>query len=175
MRWEQLFADLEAQALEAERAELSAEVEERVRQEVGRLELADRLAAHHGSPVRLWVPGVGVVAGAIASSGRDWVVLSEECGRSALVPLAAVAALEGLTVAARAPQTRGRVEEKLDLRYALRALTRDRSEVVATCTDGTQYAGTLARVGGDFVDLTSREARALVVLPLRTLAAVRSA
>jgi hypothetical protein len=51
MRWDALFADLEAQAEALERAERAAEVDERARIEVGALGLLERLRPAIGAGV----------------------------------------------------------------------------------------------------------------------------
>ena len=63
MRWEALFADLEAQADAEAAAELAAEVGERTRIEAAALHLVDRLRPAQGHPlvvatVGATVPGV---------------------------------------------------------------------------------------------------------------------
>ncbi len=52
MRWDGLFADLEAQASALETAERAGEVDERVRSELARLPLIGRLHPAIGSLVR---------------------------------------------------------------------------------------------------------------------------
>jgi hypothetical protein len=70
--------------------------------------------------------------------------------RRALVPLAAVAAVDGL--ATHAAPAAGVVESRLGLGHALRALARDRV-VVRVRTGGTDLTGRIERVGADHVDL----------------------
>ena len=184
MRWEQLFADLEGQADAALRAEREAEVAERTRQEVGRLRLVDRLRAAHGSRLVLRVHGAGVLTGSVADVGADWVLLEEPDGRGALVPLAGVVALAGTGGRSELPGSEGAVEKRLDLRYALRRLVRDRATVEVALSDGTVVSGTLDRVAADHVDLAqhdpdearrARAVRQVLLLPLGAIALVRVA
>lgn len=185
MRWEALFADLEAQLEASESAELAAEVADRSRRETGRLGLADRLRAALGHPVVVrTVPG-GTEAGRLDAVGPDWLLLGTDGidGRAALVPLTGVLWVSGLGAYAAEPGTEGRVGARLDLRYALRGLARDRAGVTVVLSDGTAVVGTLDRVGADHVDLAEHPpgeprraagVRAVRTIPLSALAVVRS-
>ena len=182
MRWEQLFADLEGQADAALRAERESEVAERTRREVGRLRLVDRLRAAHGTRLVLRVHGAAALTGTVADVGADWVLLEEPDGTGALVPLAGVVALSGPGARSELPGSEGAVEQRLDLRYALRRLVRDRATVEVVLTDGTAVAGTLDRVAADHVDLAqhdkdearrARAVRQVLLLPVSALALVR--
>jgi hypothetical protein len=182
VRWEELFADLESQADAAEAAELAAEVAERTRHEVGRLRLVDRLRAAAGATVVVRLRGAGALTGDVADVGADWVLLAEPDGRAALVPLREVLALSGVGVRSDLPGSEGEVEQRLDLRYALRRLVRDRAAVEVVLVDGTRVAGTLDRVAADHVDLAqhapeearrARAVRQVLLVPLSALALVR--
>ena len=70
MRWQQLFADLQAQFDEEEAAAERAEAASRARAEVGAVRLADRLRGALGSPVVLRCRGAGPVAGVAHRRGR---------------------------------------------------------------------------------------------------------
>ncbi|MEJ5914149.1 hypothetical protein [Pseudokineococcus sp. 1T1Z-3] len=195
VRWERLFADLEAQ-LEAEaEAALRSEVADRTRAEQADVWLADRVRAHVGAPLVLHLQGGGVVVGRVEDVGPDWVVLLEQAaaGRSqALVPLGVVSSVGGLTRRVALPA--GQVLRRLSLRTALRALARDRAPVrldVAGASYGAgaagpasgELAGTLDRVAADHVDLAlhppgePRRAGAVLevrAVPLAALRVVRS-
>ncbi len=182
MRWEELFADLESQADAALAAELAAEVAERTRREVGRLRLVDRLRAAPEAVIVVRLRGAGVLTGTVADVGADWVLIGEPDGRGALVPLREVLALSGLGDRSELPGAEGEVEQRLDLRYALRRLVRDRAAVEVVLGDGTTVAGTLDRVGADHVDLAqhapdearrARAVRQVLLIPLSALALVR--
>lgn len=182
MRWDELFADLAGQADAALAAELDAEVAERTRHEVGRLRLVDRLRVAHGRDLVVRVRGAGVLTGAVADVGADWVLLAEPGGRGALVPLREVLALSGLGARSELPGRQGEVEERLDLRFALRRLVRDRAAVEVVLVDGTAVAGTLDRVAADHVDLAqhapdqarrARAVRQVLQAPVSAIALVR--
>jgi hypothetical protein len=173
VRWQQLFADLQAQF---EREEISAERAEagsRARTEVGALTLADRLGGALGAPVVLTVRGAGQIAGALVEVGADWVLVADDLGRDVLVASAAIRAVGGLGRRTAAPVTPGPVRARLDLRRALRGLSRDRATVQVVLDDGTALAGTVDRVGADYLELAEHAAdtprRAEVVRGVRAV------
>lgn len=182
VRWQALFDDLEAQLDAADAAELAGEVAERARAAYARTTAADRLAAAVGGPpVRLLLAG-GTAAGGVADAGEDWLLLHDEAGGESLVPLAAVLAVTGLPPRAALVE-RGAVTRRLDLRWALRGLARDRTGVRVVLRDGTALDGTLDRVGADHLELAEHpagEARrtgavgSRRLVPLAAVALVRS-
>lgn len=182
MRWKALFDDLEAQVEALERAELDAEVRDRTRRESGLVRIADRLRAAVGAPVVLTVEGAGSLHGRLQEAGPDWLLLEEPTGRDLLVPLPAVLAVAGLT--RRMEPAGGQVAERLDLRWSLRGLVRDRAPLQVLLRDGSVLAGTLDRVGADHVDLAEHAqgeprragaVRGVRLVPLRALALLRAA
>lgn len=202
MRWDALFADLEAQADALAQAERAAEVETRTRGEAATLTVADRLRASVGSPVRLRLGGGLLVSGRLARVGPDWLLLEEGPGREVLVVTAQVLTVRGLGRLTAVPAAVGTagpaafVEARLGLRHALRGIARDRSVVRLLLTgapgaaaSGTGTAGesgavdgTIDRVGADFVELAvhapgearrHRDVREVELVPLGALVAVR--
>lgn len=149
VRWETLFADLEAQLTAAERAEADAEVAELTRGQWARTALADRLRASAGQPLRLVLAGGERVAGSCADIAPEWLTLAGEAG-PVLVPLHAVAWVDGLGRSVAPPA--GQVLRRLGLGAALRALARDRAGVRVLTSGGT-VTGTIDRVGADHLDL----------------------
>lgn len=185
MRWEALFADLESEILAAAALDLDAEVAERVRGELARRHLVDRLRAALGAPLALAVQGAAGVAvsGRLRSTGPDWLLLAEDGRDEVLVPLAAVVWLQGLPPGAAPPPSgaAARVAAGLDLRTALRVLARDRAQVGLGLTDGSDLSVVVDRVGADHLDVavTAGEerrraaVRAFRTVPLAAVAAVR--
>ncbi len=182
MRWTALFDDLEAQAAQLDHAARAAEVEERTRGEIAALTMWDRARASIGVPLALRLAGGTAVTGTLDRVGRDWWLLDAGEGREVLIATAGLAGVTGFGRGTATPGTAGAVEARTSLRQLLRAVTRDRSEVRIELTDGTAVAGTLDRIGGDFVDLAGHpageprrrhEVRDVHLIPLAALAAVR--
>jgi hypothetical protein len=180
VRWQLLLADIEAQFDAAEAAELAAEVRDRTRRELARVSLVDRLRAAIGAQVSVGVPHLGAVHGQLTGVGPDWLLLTEPPSRDVLVPLTAAITVTGVGPNADVPT--GEVDARLGLRYALRLLARDRAAVVITVSDGRTLAGTLDRVGADFVDVAEhsveggrRDAVRATTVPFTGIVVIRSA
>lgn len=150
IRWDRLFTDLEGQLEAAEQAEFAAEVADRTRHEVAQTTLLDRLRANLGGQLDLSIAGVGAVAGTLRRTGADFIVV-ETAGSLALVRSAAVAAARDLGGASQ-PVTDG-VAARISFGLVARELARDRSPVTVGLQDGTTLAGTVDRVGADYLDL----------------------
>lgn len=158
MRWEQLFADLEAQFPVRNSADGLEEQASRERAEQGRVRLVDRLRAAQGWPVALTCRGAGEVRGRLVDVGFDWLLLRDEQQREVLVAAAVVRAVAGLGAETAAPAVQGVVERRLDLRRAVRGLARDRVAVQCVLDDGSTLTGTVDRVGADFLELAEHPA-----------------
>lgn len=180
MRWEGLFDDLAAQWGAEERLDRDAEVADRTRRDRATVRLLDRLAAHRGESLRIWLRAGSAVEGEVSDLGRDWVLLRVDAGRrEALVPLAAVTALTGL------PARSGQVgsARRFGLGFALRALSRDRAVVRLTDLAGRTVTGTIDAVGADAVDLAEHPAdeprrpanvRAVWTIPVDAIVVIES-
>lgn len=153
MRWQQLFADLQAQFEEEVAAGERAEVASRTRAEIGAVRLADRLRGAVGTPLALHCGAAGQVGGVLAAVGTDWVLLEDDLGREVLLATAVVRSVAGLGRRTAPEEAAGHVRSRLDLRRALRGLARDRAVVQVVLDDGVVLSGTLDRVGADYVDL----------------------
>ncbi|HEX8080396.1 MAG TPA: hypothetical protein VF557_09315 [Jatrophihabitans sp.] len=180
MRWDDLFADLEAQTQALLVAERDAEVAELTRLETSRLQLVNRLRPAVGAAVRVRCLGGMALAGRISAVGAGWLLLDEGGGREALLAAAAVTSVAGLGRLSAVPGSA--LDGGLGIGHALRAVARDRSVLRACLTDSTVLDGTLDRVGSDFVDFAVHAAgeprrredvREILVLPISALAALR--
>jgi hypothetical protein len=154
VRWDELFADLEAQLDAAATSELAAEVVDRTRREIAALSLVDRARAAVGHPVRVQLLGPAAVSGALLDVGAQWVLLRDDAGRDVLMPWTAVVAVVGLGLASVAPAEGGQLFRRLGLTTALRAIARDRAAVSIGLVDGSVVSGTLDRIGLDFVEIS---------------------
>ncbi len=148
MRWDRLFAELEAEADELAVRDRDAEIADRTRAELGRTRWADRLRAAAGD-VRVRLLGGVVLAGRVGHVGDDWLLLGTE-SHDVLVPGHAVVGIEGLGIAA-APRADGTVPHTWTA--AWRVLARDRAAVRVARVDGSEVRGVPVRVGADFVEL----------------------
>ncbi len=180
MRWEKLFADLEAQAAGEERAALEAEVADRARRETARLRIVDRLRAAQstGAVVTVEVRGSGSFDARVSAVGSDWLLLAVGAAEL-VVPVAALEGIRGLGGVSADPGSEGLVDARLGLGHALRAVARDRSEVVVTTVSGVSLSGTIDRVAQDYLELMEhpagepRSRAGLKLVPFTALAAVR--
>jgi len=183
-RWDRLFDDLAAQAAAAEAAELAGDVDDRTRAEAGAVRLADRLRAAVGRPVRVGCIGGGTAAGVLRDVDVDWMLVGERPDDDALVGLPAVAGVAGLGAVSAPVGPVSPVAQRLDLRYMLRGLARDRAGVRIALTDSSEVAGTIDRVGADFIDVAehpvgearrAREVRGVRAVVVGAVAVVRVA
>lgn len=157
MRWQRLFADLQAELAAAAAAAERAEDASRIRLETGAVRLAERLGGALGREVVLRCRGAGELRGVLAEAGAGWVLLAEPGERDLLVAVAAVRTVGGLDRGTAVPDT-GEVARRLDLRWAVRGLARDRSPVQVLLDDGGVLTGTVDRVGADFLELAEHPA-----------------
>jgi len=149
MRWERLFADLEAEAAEMEARARDAEIAERTRAEIAAVRWLQRLRGATGTTVSLAMAGAGPLSGRVRYVGPDWVLV-DVVGQDVLVPAAAVLGVTGLGTAA--PPDVERVP--LTWAAAWRTLSRDRAVVRVERTDGSVVSGRVDRVGADFVEVS---------------------
>jgi len=164
MRWHDLFDDLEAQLVSAEREAFDDEVRERAQAERAAVTLGAILAASDGARLRVTLVDGTRVEGVVSDCAAQWVHLVDG-PRAWLVPATAIAAVEGAAPGAPSP---GMVASRLTLGHALRALADDAHEVLVTA-HGVQARGAITAVGSDFVVVgatrTVRMAAILTVSP----------
>jgi hypothetical protein len=182
MRWQQLFADLEAQLEAEEVRELALEVADRTRRERALVGVPERLLGHRGRMLQLRLLGGQVLAGEVVDVGLDWCLLAEGPSRSALVPTSAFLALSGLTGAATTGSA-ATMARRYGFGHAARGLSRDRAVVALTDIGGSTVTGTIDAVGADALELSehavdlprrSENVRARCVVPFAAIASVRT-
>jgi hypothetical protein len=182
MRWERLFADLEARLEAEERAATDSDVVDLVRAERAQLAVRDRLRAHLGESLT-WalVSDDPPLTGRLLDVGADWVLVATATAEM-LIPIGAVRYVAGLSRMA-APEA-GEVARRLGIGVILRGLSRDRALVGVRLSGDHWVTGTIDRVGADHVDVAvhaddePRRSRAVVdvrcvLLPAVTGIAVR--
>ena len=188
MRWDALFADLEAAAAGEWLRERDAEIAERTRAEVARLRLVDRMRAYvdrrqPGATAELAVrvTAAGVLRGELSRVADQWFLLVTPT-HEWVVSVDAVVGITGLPAAARPPDSQGTVSRALGWSAAWRVLARDRTAVHVIRRDGSTVVGTPGRVGQDFVEIGDVEGGAATgwsgpagneVVPHAAVAAVR--
>lgn len=154
VRWDELFADMEAQLAQAEQRSVELEAAETARAELSRLTLAERLSAHRGQSVRLLPAHGDVLMGELTDIGAGWAVVRERHFQH-LVPLHSVVWWEGLHRRFDIVNERA-VLRKLGMGHVLRALAASRAHVrvlLLNSPSGGDLEGTLDAVGHDFFDL----------------------
>jgi hypothetical protein len=150
VRWDALFADLEAAAEGAQRLEYEAEVAEQARAEYASVHLVDRLRAHAGRPLVCQLVDGQRLEGVVLDVGPQWVLVQGIAGQ-VLIPVSAVAGVDGLTRSVTLPD--GEVGRRLGLGVVLRGLAVRRVPVRLDLCSGATVAGRVDRVGADHVDL----------------------
>lgn len=170
MRWEDLFADLEAR-FDAEIAgQDAAAVSDVARSARASVPLADRVRASLGHPVELLVADGEWVRGTVLDSGAEWVLLAD-LHRRLVVATAHVGAIRGLAARVDPGTT---VQRRLGLGHVVRGLSRDRA-TVRLRTASTSLVGRIDRVGADHLDLaTDRRGEKLVTVPLAAVVTLAS-
>jgi hypothetical protein len=179
MRWESLFADLEAQLNAEEARERVAEIQEMVRIERSQVGLWDRMAGSVGSDAVLGLLGGLRLRGRIQHVGAQWLSLAVGPVEY-FVPASGLRSVEGagLRVAPAAAPGRRLVSRGA----ALRELVRDRARVTVWSVDGQRLGtGTLDQAGRDFLQLAqhsreefrrSADVRGVSLIPLTAVAAL---
>lgn len=175
MRWERLWADLEAQAAALDRDEFDAEVADRAVREQATVTLMDRVRGSAGRLLRCQVQGGRWWAGRLVNHGVDWLALAREDPpgvQTVLLPAAAVTTVGGLGPTALPQAALGHVASRVDLRLVLRRLVAADADVcLERSTPGQSVGGRLLVVGRDYVEVASGDMGRLAV-PIAAVTAV---
>lgn len=182
MRWDQLFADLEAQSAALAVRQRAAEVDELAHAELSRVMMVDRLLPSLGTMLTVRTAGDVRVLGLVGRVGPTWLLVDEGHGREAVIALAQVLTVSGLGRLSSAPGAVSPVESRLGLASVLRAVARDRSGVRLHLRDGSAVEGTLDRVGADYLEIAAHgmgelrrrgQVREVDVVPFAALSVLR--
>lgn len=150
MRWDALFADLQAQWEAELRAVDDDEIRDLAEAEAAATHVADRIRARRGQQLSLRLLDGSDRTGLVVDVAQEWVLLGEG-ERRHLVPVAAIAMAWPL--AGTAPEAPA-IERGLGLGHVLRALAAEGQGVVVR-TRGGDHAGRIVRVGADHLDLAA--------------------
>ena len=182
MSWERalldLFDDLEAQAegLALERRE--EDVADLARAEYAEIGLAERLQGSVGGTVALEVAGGARLHGRLHRVGRGCAAVTPaELPLLHLVNLAHVLSVATVSPLATSEQALP-VTSRLGLASAVRHLTEEVDAVTVLLSDGRRVSGQVVRVGADFVEVLTEDARTdglRVLLPLAAVATLAPA
>ena len=183
MRWERLFANIEAQEAAESLRMQEDNIAEMVRLLASEETLQQRLLRRLGQTVAVTTPGRGTVLRMrLTAVGKEWLS-GREGSREVLIPLRHVLAVEPDT---SEPEQRGADTRVLtvSLRSALRELARQRTLVeVEMAANQVSFRGTFDQIAMDHCVLVQhaadefRRARAIKTttwLPLTQLSAVYS-
>jgi hypothetical protein len=153
MRLDDLFEDLESQFDALQDSDLYGEVADRIRAEVGKITVLDRLRGAVGTDVRVELGNVQPVQGTLSRVGKDCLLLEAERYEEWLIPVTALTAVHRL--GPWAEPAVGAVAAKLGLAHLLRGIARDRSPVTlfSIGADSRPVTGTIDRVGADFLEI----------------------
>lgn len=174
MRWDELFAELEAEMDGLEAGVNDDETHEMAVAEAGSVKLADRMRAAWRTRLTLGLSSGERQEGEVVDVGADWVLLRTG-QRQTLVPVAAISWISGLGRVAPTPDG---VERELRLTHALRALAQA-EEPVRIAVANRDLVGVIVHVGADHLVVVlesgafdHQAGNAGLVLPLTALLAV---
>jgi hypothetical protein len=154
-RWAALFADLEGQLAAEDAAVFAAEAAERTRWEAGQVTLTEQLGWLLGGELDARIEGAGRLGAELVGVGPDWLLLRDPAQRELLASTRALLSVRLTTAPVGASAAGAPAAGRLDLRRALRQLARDRARVSVVLRDGSVIAGTIDRVGTDYVGLAA--------------------
>ena len=143
---------------------------EQARAEWAATRLADRFRAHLGQVLTCEYSDGQRLTGAVLDVGADWLLLQVGRGR-AVIPVAALVGVDGLTRAVSPPQ--GEVGRRLGLGVVLRRMAVQRVAVRLVVHGGAMLTGTIDRVAADHLDLATHPddapRRAMAVASVRAV------
>ncbi|MFC7402036.1 hypothetical protein [Citricoccus sp. GCM10030269] len=182
MRWDGLFADLEAQLAQSQWQVTEAEAAEMTRGEWAGISLEDRLRGARGARVAVHLEGGERLDMTLSTVGSNWFGGTDGNG-SLVVNSASVMTVEGQLASTQPEHSVGR--RNLGVGSLYRSLSRARAGVVVWGRDGRVLGeGTIDRVGADHFDVAvhprdeqrrHRNIRGVKTVPFNAVRLVRSA
>ncbi|NUL48386.1 hypothetical protein F7P69_24710 [Cellulosimicrobium funkei] len=182
MRWDGLFADLEAQLAHGRWQDTETEAAELTRGERASIALADRLRGAIGAPLTVMLEDGQRLELTVSTVGASWLGGSDRTG-SLVLNLDAVAVIDSPLSITTPESSPGR--RNLGIGSLYRSLSRARAGVLVSGRDGRVLGeGTIDRVGLDHLDLAvhprdeqrrGRNLRGLRVIPYGAIHLVRAA
>ncbi|MGM7668857.1 hypothetical protein [Microbacterium sp. A93] len=182
MRWDGLFADLEAQLAHGRWQDTEMEAAELTRGERASIVLADRLRGALGRPLTVLLEDGQRLELTVSTVGATWLGGTDQNG-SLVISLDAVAAIDSPLAVTVPDSSPGR--RNLTIGSLFRSLSRARAGVLVSGRDGRVLGeGTIDRVGLDHLDLAvhprdeqrrGRNVRGLRVIPFGAIHVMRSA
>lgn len=167
-----LFDDLEQQADGLRLSERDVDVAALGAAEYATVDLAARLRASVGRPVRIRLCGNRSLVGRLERTGAGWLLLGGTTPSGWFVRTEAILAITGLSGRA-VPTQVSSVVERLSLTSVLRRLADSGVGCQLLLVDDEQLEGRLGRVGADFVEVHVGEGRTAQVelVPVSAVAA----
>lgn len=150
MRWDEVFADLQAQFDAQHEAGIDARIADLAEAEIASTSLADRWCARRGDQLQVRLVDGTDRGGEVVDAAGSWLVLADR-GRRVLVPAHAIVWVRGLGSSAPGP---GAIARALTIGHVLRALAREQLAVTVHTAAG-HHRGRLGRVAADHLDLVS--------------------
>jgi len=164
MRWEKLFAEIEAHAGDLARVERDAEIQDRTEGEWAATSWRDRLAP---GPISLRVAGLGRLDGNLTRITGAWLLLQTDHYEVIVNP----AWVTAVSPSATGAKQLSVLEQRMTWVHAIRMLQREGSRIHVVRVDGSSVNGTVRLAGKDFVEIQTDQ-RTAEMVPYAMLAAI---
>ncbi len=155
MDWQDLLAELEAEAealADRQREALAADLARDERRHVG---ISQRLAACIASTVSVQLASGEALTGQVDAVGSDWVLISDH-HREHVVLLSHVHSIKGLSAQAKVIST-SRIVAFMNAHWLLVRICQQRSQVSLRLVSGELCTARIEKVGADHLDLSNHQ------------------
>lgn len=164
MRWEKLFAEIEAHSGDVARAERDFEILDRTEGEWAATSWRDRLSP---GPISLGVAGLGRLDSHLVRITGAWLLLQTDNYEVIVNPNWVTAV--STSVSGAKPMSA--LEQRMTWVHAIRMLQREGSRIHVVRADGSSVDGTVRLAGKDFVEIKTDQ-RTVEMVPYALLAAI---